>query len=92
MKALDTEFSNTLGNFKQLSRSDKGFIYKREIGGLKAPYYEVFEVKTCEMLKDFETKEGSGEFKERYPKDNDFGVWAWCFNNLKKATDKFNSL
>lgn len=32
----------------------------------------------------------NGIFKERYPKDEDFGKTAWCFRTYEKALKKFN--
>lgn len=90
-KEIEVHFKYKGDDYYRVDKSDKGYIYKREHAGII--YYEVFEIKESEILSDFENKIGSGEFKHRYPKDEDFGVWAWCFKgSLWPALDKFNSL
>lgn len=90
MKELEKEFIYKGDTFTQLDKSDSGYIYLRMHEN--TPYYEVFGIKVSEILEDFENKTGSGEFKHRYPRDNDFGVWAWCFKNKEAAIRKFDSL
>jgi hypothetical protein len=64
--------------------NNKGFIYKVEYDDTE--HYEVFLRKTTPICLDFEKKIYSEtEFKERYPKSKDFGVWAWCCKNIKNA-------
>ncbi len=79
--------------FAQVAKSAFTYAYLRLYNGVK--YMEVFKIKTAEILSDFDNKIGSGEFKHRYPSDNDFGTWAWCFNvseSQEVAMEKFNSI
>ena len=78
-------------NFTQLLCSNKSYLYEREFEGVKS--YEVFLRK--------ESKEGNAviagismyfEAKVRYPKSEDFGVWAWYYDNYDLALSKFNKL
>lgn len=90
MKKLEKQFTYKSDEFIQIHSSATAYIYKR-MHGNKA-YYEVFGIKVSEILKDFENKIGSGVYKERYPSDNDFGVWAWCYVDINKAIEKFNTI
>jgi hypothetical protein len=90
MTKLEKVFTYKGDKFTMHKESKTAYIYKRMHGN--TAYYEVFGIRVSEILKDFENKIGSGEFKERYPKDNDFGVWAWCFANEETAVNKFNEL
>ena len=90
MKELEKQFIYKGDVFTQLDKSETAYIYQRMHENTL--YYEVFRIKTAEILKDFENKIGSGEFKHRYPRDNDFGVWAWCFRSKEAAFVKFEML
>jgi len=58
----------------QVERTDRKALYSRSDG-----YWECFYVKEA---KEKVFKEGkwipTGDAVERYPKDEDFGRWAWC--------------
>ena len=82
-KEIDLNFTLKDDNFSRVCKSSHGYIYERINGLIK--YYEVFKIKEVETLIDFENKIGSGEFKHKYPKDNDFGVWAWCCASKERA-------
>lgn len=90
--AQEIEFNFTYkgDTFNRVEKSEKGYIYKRNNGGIF--YYEVFKIKESEILEDFENKIGSGKFKHRYPKDDDFGKWAWCCSNLDRAIEILKNL
>jgi hypothetical protein len=76
--------------FLQLYMSEKAYIYQVAD---KHPHYEVFERKTTPLCIDFKNKIYSEtEFKEYYPNSKSFGVWAWTFNDLNKAIEKFNEI
>jgi hypothetical protein len=56
-------------------------------------HFEVFKRKFTPVCIDFENRVYSDtEFKENYPKAKDFGKWAWCINDYKKAENKYNEL
>lgn len=78
-------------NFRQLSETNNAYLYQAYNEG--NIYYEVFKKKTTALCIDFEKRIFSEtEFKEMYPKSNDFGVWAWTISDLKTAVDKFYSI
>ena len=58
----------------QVERTDRKALYNRSDG-----YWECFYVKEA---KEKVFKDGkwtpTGDTVERYPKDEDFGSWAWC--------------
>ena len=93
---LETEFAKTSGDmagfkFTQLEESDTAYMYMCEQGD--AVSFEVFEKKTAPLCINFDRREYSTtDFKECYPKSNDFGVWAWSYTDQNKAYEKFNSL
>jgi hypothetical protein len=66
--------------FQQIKSTENGFLYKvtSPIGGV---HYEVFRRKINKMYDC-----------ESYPRAKSFGVWAWTFHTLKKATLKLESL
>lgn len=77
--------------FTLLKRNEFGYIYKIEHANVL--YYEVFKRKLTPICIDFERRIYSeNDFKVKYPKAKDFGKWAWTFNSLEKALDKFNTL
>lgn len=56
-------------------------------------HFEVFKRKNAPVCIDFENRIYSEtDFKEIYPKSNDFGAWAWTFETYFKALQKFNSI
>lgn len=68
-------------------KSENMYIYEVQNGRYK--HYEVFKIKTVPVCVDFEKRIYSDtEFKEIYPKDEDFGVWAWSFSSLESAYSK----
>lgn len=78
--------------FEQISVSDTAYLYKVTLSDGNV-YFEVFQRKNSPVCIDFETRVYSEtHFKERYPKSNDFGAWAWCIKNYDRAVNKFNSL
>lgn len=90
VQEIELNFTHKGDVFKRVNKSKKGYIYERENSGKK--YYEVFKIVETEILSDFENKIGSGEFKHRYPKDEDFGNWAWCCVTIERAEEILNSL
>jgi hypothetical protein len=64
------------------------YVYKVEQSDTKY-HYEAFERKNTAVCIDFEKRLYSDtEFKEIYPKSNDFGVWAFTFECYCKAIEK----
>ena len=77
--------------FNQISSTARAYLY--EINDNGAIHYEAFKRRKTALCINFEKREYSKtEFKDVYPKDNDFGVWAWCYKNNEMAKDKFNKL
>lgn len=78
-------------NFILLKEGDYAFIYKKEQE--KSISFEVFKKKLSPLLISLEDRIYSEtDFKYKYPKSEDFGVWAFTFNNFNKALNKFNKL
>jgi hypothetical protein len=97
MKNLESIFEGkgeVSGNtFQKIKESENAFLYEvlhKETG---TKWYEVFQRK---IQKAGETMMAgvkvNFEEKERYPKTNDFGVWAWCYKSLIIASIKFQEL
>jgi len=89
VQEVEKSFTRSGKLYTQTHKTDKGYIY--EVKDEDSRYYEVFKIKETEILSDFENKIGSGEFKHRYPGNNDFGVWAWCPYKLDRAIEILNS-
>ena len=95
VKALENEikgFGSKKGMlFRQIHSSVGAYLYEIKDNGLI--HYETFKRRKTALCVSFEKREYSEtEFKEKYPRDNDFGKWAWCYKDKQMALDKFNSL
>ena len=56
-------------------------------------YYEVFKRKLTPICIDFEKRIYSDtETKTRYPNNEDFGKWAWCYESFDLARNKYKYL
>jgi hypothetical protein len=77
--------------YLQKYESDKGYVYEVMFNNTPR-HYEVFLKKTTPICLDFENRIYSEtDFKETYPKDNDFGKWAWTKNNYEEALEKLTT-
>ena len=95
MKELELEFigvGEVKGDlFKQIHRSPYAYIYERNFEYIKS--YEVFIRREAK-----ETDSIIGgvavhfEAKVKYPKSEDFGVWAWYFNSYDEAINKYENI
>lgn len=94
IQKLQNEITQNGFTYKQVKSTDSGHlfsIHNSENDTLHG--YEVFMRKLTPLCVDFEKKIYSEtEFKERYPKANDFGVWAWSPGTLKRAEEILESL
>lgn len=95
IQELQTEFigSGSVKGFKftQLERSANAYLYKVEVENSK--HYEVFKKKLTKVCVDFNKRIYSETDKKvSYPKDNDFGKWAWCCDKLEVAKNKFDEI
>ena len=95
MKELELEFTG-IGEvkgdiFKQINRSPYAYIYERDYEGIKS--YEVFLRKE---IKESNTIIGGVEVhfeaRVKYPRAEDFGVWAWYYNSYDKAINKYDNI
>ena len=77
--------------FNQISVCTVAYLYEVNNNGLI--HYEVFKRRKTAVCEDFEKRIYSETiFKERYPKETDFGKWAWTFLSKKSARHKYKSL
>ncbi len=77
--------------FTKIKESNYGYIYQVINGSVM--YFEVFKKKSAPICTDFENRIYDESLqKVRYPKSNDFGIWAWTYHKLDKAFEKLNSL
>lgn len=79
--------------FVQIASSAPAYIYEvtREVGA--KPQYEVIRRISTAKCIDFGAKIYSQtEFKEIYPKANQFGKTAWAFVTKEEALAKFNQM
>ena len=82
VRQIPVQFTHRGDIFERVFENETHYIYKRIHA--KTDYYEVFKRKVVDCM-DFETKELTGERKETYPKDEHFGVWAWCCGSYERA-------
>jgi len=65
--------------FTQIKKSEKAYIYEVNSNGFL--HYEVFKHKENTQFNCIS-----------YPKSASFGLWAWSYSNIEKATLKFELL
>lgn len=86
MKKLEKTFHFRKNTYLQLDEGDNYYLYgvwnlKDDAIG-EPSYYEIFKKKTAKAvtLKGVEYPE-----REKYPSDNDFGVWALCCSSMDRV-------
>jgi len=78
--------------FRKIASTQHANLYEVD-SGVSNVHYEVFMRKLVPVCIDFENRLYSKtEQKEVYPKSKDFGVWAWTYNNILKAEQKYLEL
>ncbi|RXP46865.1 hypothetical protein EC396_13370 [Lutibacter sp. HS1-25] len=65
--------------FTQIRQTSQAFIYEVSFG--EGKHYEVFK-------RRINSRFGCVS----YPSSKGFGIWAWTYNELDKAIEKFNQL
>jgi len=79
--------------FTKIDSNEHAYLFLVENFEAKTIYYEVFERRVVAVCIDFEKRIYSEtDFKEIYPKANDFGVWAWTNPDYSKALKKFEEI
>lgn len=74
--------------YTQVCRGERSCIYAQN-GTPELAYYEVF------LIRHSRDKNINGkliEARERFPKDEDFGITAWTYRNLKDAERRFEQI
>lgn len=82
VKKLPESFISKGETFERIYDDETSYVYKRIHSGIE--YFEAFRKKNIRCV-DLYTKVATGEWKEKYPKDKDFGKWAWCCKGLEEA-------
>lgn len=78
--------------FTQIHSTEYAYLFEVTDGSTKT-WYEVFKREKSAVCIDFEKRIFSEtEFKERYPKAKDFGLWAWTYSKFEDAEKKLNEL
>lgn len=87
MERLKKEFKFRDNTYVQLEEGENFYLYgvwnlKDEAVGTPS-YYEIFEKKVVKS----NVMPSGREYPEReiYPKDEDFGSWAYCCNTLERC-------
>lgn len=77
--------------FTKIKALPAGFIFRVNTGG--GAHYEVFKYKLTPICLDFIKRTYSDDhFKEHYPKQAAFGVWAWTCMTLETAEIRLNKI
>ena len=95
-KELEFNFSG-IGEVKgfEFTQIDKTVLaYAYEVNDNEGNmHFEVFKRKLTALCIDFEKKQYSEtDFKVKYPRSNDFGIWAWTFTSKFKALLKLKEI
>lgn len=78
--------------FEKVWENSKYYIFEVHPVPNENAHYELIERKETPVCIDFDNKVYSQtDFKERFPKAKDFGIWAWTFSTLDKAKSKAKS-
>ena len=67
-----------------VERTDEKAWYKRD-----DDVHEVFKIKIAPEQEIYGRQYPE---REKYPGNEDFGHWAWCFNNEKSARKKYEQI
>lgn len=79
MRELDKTLTKYQCEFKQMSSTVLGYVYRKTCSSGLVTY---------EVFKRLENK----KYKcISFPSDKAFGVWAWAYHNLDTAINKLNS-
>ena len=85
MKELETTF---LGRgevrsfkFRQIARTDAGYLYEVRQPGLDTPHFEAFRRRINERFGVV-----------RYPRAAAFGKWAYAYKNITEASAKLSEI
>jgi hypothetical protein len=74
-------------SFEKVFENEIGYVYQVKEGN--HIHYESFKKKIVPICIDFEKRIYSEtDFKEVYPKKNDFGTWAWTKMEINSAISK----
>ena len=65
-------------------------LYEVNAGG--ADYYELFKVRQRKYTPHGFVENNGYTHYIKYPTNEDFGKWAWCYMDLDKAMVKFKEL
>lgn len=77
--------------FTQILKKREGYIY--EVKTINGIHYEVFKSRQKRVTTPFEERMYPGYTEyEIYPGDEDFGHWAWCIKDKRRAIEKYNEL
>lgn len=92
MNILEKEFTYKKFVFKQIIREGMFAIYEftDPSWDIKKIYFDTIIIKISPPV-----TYPNGifvDFHESYPRDRDYGKFAWCYNNLEQAKKKFNEL
>ena len=92
MKELKKQFRKKGTDFTQLYKDGNLAIYQLSRpyveGNGHSVWYEVFRYKTAKTPKMWESDENE---MEKYPSDEEFGVWAWSCSNVESVKKVLNA-
>ena len=91
IRELDVEFRKSGRTFTQVKSNEYAYIYKVEFDIHDINVYEVFKRKLVESHPIY-NKNDNYDIIIQYPNDESFGYWAWTYNNLESAIDKYNKI
>ena len=75
--------------FTQIYSCTAAYLY--EVDQCGVIHYELLKRRETPLCIDFVKRLYSEtEFKEVYPKSNDFGIWAWSCSTLRRALIRYN--
>lgn len=88
VELLQLNFEKRGIKYTQVVRNDKAVVYNL-MNSDSHSYYEVFNIR---HQAGFQLNGYTYAPKERYPNDESFGVYAWTYNNLETAMNKYKLL
>lgn len=89
VRKLATELKYKGFNYRQVKREKNKAIYEQSSNGVVVAY-EVMEVRLSNNW--FDKERSRDEYFEKWPKDEDFGDFAWTYPSIELANKAYEEL
>ena len=88
VKPLPEKLRKNGFEYTLIIRGERSFVFRQNV----SPGIDCYEVFMLKLSKSKTIKEMFISARERFPRDEDFGVWAWTYQSYEKAMMKLFEL